>query len=238
MSSDRTNDDVYASILALPYDWHGAGTVTNRVLRAIAAHHPRPLLRTAETGTGRTTLLLSHASREHVVFAADDAGNGDSLERVRTSTLLAGETTCFVVGPTQLTLPRYEFTDELDLVLIDGPHAFPFPCLEYYYFAPHVRSGGLLIVDDINIPSIRFMYEFLRKDAMWRRNAVVDTTAFFTRTEAPTLDPLGDGWWLQGYNRLPRNALALAWLKSRAPAGVKSAWHKLRRDERSPDRPQ
>jgi predicted O-methyltransferase YrrM len=231
VNRDHQISETLESILALPYDWHGAGTVTNRVLRAIAAHSPQPLRHSAETGTGRTTLLLSNASRDHVVFAVDDAGDGDSLAHVRTSALFSSETTRFVVGPTQLTLPRHEFTDPLDLVLLDGPHAFPFPCLEYYYFSPHVRPGGLLIVDDINIPSIKFMFEFLRKDAMWRANAVVDHTAFLTRTDAPTFDPLGDGWWLQGYNRLPRTEVLMSWAKSHAPSGLKSAWRALRRDE-------
>jgi hypothetical protein len=30
---------------------------------------------------------------------------------------------------------------------------------------------------------------------------VVERTAFFRRTTAPVLDPFGDGWWLQSYNR-------------------------------------
>lgn len=221
-------DDVLASIASLPLDWHGAGTVSNRVLRAIVEHYPRPLAHSAETGTGRTTLLFGHLSGDHVVFAKDDTGNGDSLNLVRDSSLLAADTTRFVVGPTQLTLPQHPFTDPLDLVMIDGPHGFPFPCLEYYYFSPHIRPGGMLIVDDIHIPSLRFMFEFLRKDAMWRLNDVVDQTAFFARTEAATLDPLGDGWWLQGYNQPSRRRAALTWARSHAPAPLKAAWRSIR----------
>ena len=225
--------DTLASILALPYDWHGAGTVTDRVLRFIDAHHPRPLLHSAETGTGRTTLLLSHASRDHVVFTVDDEGGGDSLERVRESELLVTETTRFVVGPTQVTLPRHTFSDELDLVLIDGPHAFPFPCLEYYYFSQHVRTGGLLIVDDVQIPSVRLMFDFLRKDAMWQKRAVVGHTAFFTRTGAPAHDALGDGWWLQGFNQPTRTRVVVTWAKAHAPARLKSAWRAVQRADGS-----
>jgi hypothetical protein len=199
------------------------------VLRFIEEHHPRPLLHSAETGTGRTTLLLSHASRDHVVFALDDRGCGDSLERVRESELLVGETTRFVVGPTQVTLPHHTFSDDLDLVLIDGPHAFPFPCLEYYYFSPHVKAGGSLIVDDIHIPSVRMMFDFLRKDAMWQAQALVGHTAFFTRSRTPAHDPFGDGWWLQGYNRPTRTDAALGWARSHAPAALKSAWRAVRR---------
>ena len=54
----------------------------------------------------------------------------------------------------------------IDIVLIDGPHAYPFPDLEYYYFYPHIVTGGLLIIDAINIPSIRNMAEVIKQDAM------------------------------------------------------------------------
>jgi len=218
-------------ICALPQHWHGAGTVSDGVLRIIAEHYPRPLDHSAETGTGRSTLLLSQLSANHLVFAKDDRGDGDSLELVRSSDLLRSSTTTFVVGPTQLTLPSYQLRQPLDLVFLDGPHGFPFPQLEYYYFYPHIRPGGLLILDDTQIPSISGMHEFLREDDMWHLNAVVDYTAFYTRTDAPTLDPLADGWWLQGYNRTSRAAAwrdsARARARQRAPAWLKSALRAL-----------
>ena len=132
----------------------------------------------------------------------------------------------FVVGPTQSTLPGIRLPS-LDLVFLDGPHAYPFPQLEYYYFYPHVRAGGMLIVDDIQIPSVRQLFRFLRRDRMWYLNAVVARTAFFTRTHAPTLDPLGDSWNLQGYNDY-RRLSAVIWLKEHAPEQVKSLWRLMR----------
>jgi hypothetical protein len=36
---------------------------------------------------------------------------------------------------------------------------------------------------------------------MFKELEVIDTTAFFQRTNEDTFDPLGDGWWLQGYNK-------------------------------------
>jgi len=111
----------------------------------------------------------------------------------------------FVLGPTQVTLPRYGFDARFQLVVLDGPHAWPFPDLEYYYFYPRIETGGLLVVDDIQIRSIRRMFEILEADAMWRLDEVVGNTAFFRRTDAPTFCPTGDGWWEQGYN-LPSSA--------------------------------
>ena len=55
-------------------------------------------------------------------------------------------------------------------------------------------------MDDVYIPTIGRLFEFLSEDQMFRLREVDDTTAFFVRTEAPLFDPLGDGWWLQTYN--------------------------------------
>ena len=107
----------------------------------------------------------------------------------------------FVLGPTQVTLPRYHFTERFKLVLLDGPHAYPFPDLEYYYFYPHIVTGGWLVIDDMQIPSIRRMVEILSADDMWHLEQTVGRTAFLRRTDAPTFCPTGDSWWEQGYNR-------------------------------------
>ncbi|MCL4854078.1 MAG: hypothetical protein KJZ78_22190 [Bryobacteraceae bacterium] len=85
-------------------------------------------------------------------------------------------------------------------MVIDGPHAYPFPDLEYYYLYPHLDTGALLVLDDIHIRSINNLFQFLRSDEMFRLDEVVKTTAFFIRTGAPTFDPLADGWRQQRYN--------------------------------------
>ena len=191
---------VVDEIAALPVDWHGAGSVNRAVLMAIARHCEEvgTIRRSAETGSGRTTLLFSHLSDEHLVFAKDDA---NSISAVRASALLRPDHVAFVEGPTQKTLPAFAFDDGFQVVLIDGPHGYPFPDLEYYYFYPHLEPGGLLILDDTRIPSITRMLAILRADPMFDFIETVRDTAFLRRTHAPLIDPTGDAWWLQGYNR-------------------------------------
>jgi hypothetical protein len=180
-------------------DLHKAGTFSPVTLEASMGHaSKRVITSSAETGSGASTFLFSHLSRRHTVFAMDD-GNG-SIDNVRRSPLLNADVVEFVEGPTQKTLPRYEFREPLQLVLIDGPHGFPFPEMEYYYLYPHLEPGALLIVDDIQIRSIHNLFEFLKADAMFHLDEVVHTTAFFTRTKHPTFDPFADGWWEQKYN--------------------------------------
>ena len=118
-------------IIAAAPSLHKAGTFSTLVLRAIAHHaSQRPISASAETGSGASTLLFSHLSRRHTVFAVDDGT--ESIRAVQTSPLLRQNVVTFVEGPTQLTLPSHRF-EKLQLVLIDGPHANPFPDLEYYY---------------------------------------------------------------------------------------------------------
>jgi predicted O-methyltransferase YrrM len=187
-------------IAELPADWHGSGTVSPNALRSIAelAEKCGIIQNSIETGSGFTTILFSHLSRNHVVFAMD---YGESISNVRKSAIFNAQNVRFIEGPTQKTLPRHIISQKIQLALIDGPHGYPFPDLEYYYLYPVIETGGLLLVDDIKIPSIARMYDIIRSDKMFELIRVVDDNmAFFRRTSAELLDPLGDGWWLQGYN--------------------------------------
>lgn len=189
---------VLAALAALPADWHGAGCLEMPNLEALARHAAaRRIRRSVETGAGKSTLLLSHLSERHTVFALDA---GLSLTRVADSTLLRRDRVTFIDGPSQLTLMAHQFTEPLQLAFIDGPHGFPFPNLEYWKLYPHLEPGGLLVVDDIHIPTIRQLFDFLREDAMFTLVETVGKTAFFERTSAETFSPVEDGWWLQQYN--------------------------------------
>src|SRR5262249_16353370 len=160
--------------------------MSEAVLRAIAAQAKKlsPIHHSAETGSGKTTLLFSHLSEHHEVFAIDDGG---SISRVQRSSLFNPEGVTFIQGPSQMTLPRHQFSAKLQMALIDGPHAYPFPDLEYYYFYPQMADGGLLLVDDINIPSIARMFEIIESDDMFELVEVVQNTAFFRRTNTPLI---------------------------------------------------
>lgn len=190
---------VYAYEQTLPE--HRSGTVDAAVLQSIEDLAPRPLRWSMETGCGKTTILLSNLSEAHVVFALDDSDTERSSVRFyRDCPFYRDSTTRLVAGPTQLTLPRFEFRSEIDLALLDGPHGYPFPELEYYYVYPRLRPGALLVVDDIHIPTIHHLHSVLAEDEMFELVHIERTTSFFRRTTAPAFGPLGDGWWLQQYN--------------------------------------
>ncbi len=225
MSPSRTDvvtlNEICRRIAEVAPGLHSAGTFSPRTLEAIArSAGKRQIRHSAETGSGASTLLFSHLSQRHTVFALD--GGSGSIAGVRRSPLLHPNVVTFVEGPTQATLPHYRFTDKLQLVLIDGPHGYPFPDLKYYFLYPHLETGALLVLDDIHIRSVHNLFQFLRRDAMFELNEVVQTTAFFTRTDAPAFNPFGDGWWQQNYNARP--LLRYVWkdrLRSILPTSIR-----------------
>lgn len=200
--TSRTDDlgRILSEVTRIAPTLHKAGTFSATTLQALVRHaSERRVEHSAETGSGASTILLSHLSPDHTVFAVDE-GTG-SIRGIETLPILRREAVTFVEGPTQLTLPRHLFASRLQLVLIDGPHGYPFPDLEYYFLYQHLDPGALLIVDDIHIPTIANLCDFLSADEMFERREIVETTAFFRRTDAPTFPPLGDGWWTQAYNK-------------------------------------
>ena len=81
-----TVSDVLNQILRIRPVLHGAGTLSGDALGAIARHAGRRRIRrSVETGCGASTLLLSHLSEHHTVFALDFGG---SVANVRRSPLL------------------------------------------------------------------------------------------------------------------------------------------------------
>ena len=194
-----------------------------RLARLLADLRPAA---TVETGCGASTLIFSRFSRAHTVFAFDEFG---VFERVKGAGMAGPAGLEFVPGPTQRTLPQHRFETPLDAVLLDGPHAYTFPDLEYFYLYPHIRAGGALVIDDLQIPSVHHLFEFVRRDEMFELEAVVERTAFFRRTGAPTFPPDADGWERQGYNS--SELLRFTWreqLRRRLPPWVQAGVRRLR----------
>jgi hypothetical protein len=185
-----------AELAMLTPDWHAHGLFSERAMFALLRHAKADVEHSLETGVGRSTLLLSNISHQHTVFTVPD----DSLQATLASPLLRRESVTVVKGPTQVTLPRHKFEHEIDLALLDGPHAYPFPDLEYYYVYPHLSTGALLVLDDIHIPTVNHLFRFVSEDSMFEVVDLVGTTAFLRRTSAPCFPTHEDGWETQRYN--------------------------------------
>lgn len=186
---------------------HHAGTLGNDVLRRIEELIGASFERTMETGCGKSTIFFSQASNSHLCFTVDDRNvKNSSVAFVESNPLFRPDRCQFVLGPTQKTLPSFAFEEPFDVVLLDGPHGYPFPELEYYFVYPYIKNDGYLIIDDVNIPSIGCFADMLFEDPMFELVETVLCTAVFRRTAEPLFDPTGDGWWTQPFNRRRINA--------------------------------
>jgi predicted O-methyltransferase YrrM len=125
-----------------------------------------PQSKTLETGSGISTLAFALRQSEHIAVTPSSqevanirkyaAANQISLDRVE-----------FVIEPSDQYLPRCEATD-LDLVLIDGKHAFPWPILDWFFTADKLKQNGLMILDDLQMSSVSMLGDFLREDPRWQ----------------------------------------------------------------------
>lgn len=158
-----------------------------------------PFEATAETGCGGSTIVLSNASKHHTVFAIE--GENRTISALRHHADLLLERVEFVEGESKDTVPVHRFRSSLDLVLLDGPHAYPWPQVEFAYLYPHLKVGGWLVLDDLQIRSVFELFEFLKHEPEVALEEVVVRTAFFRRTGVEQRGP--DGWQLQGINRSP-----------------------------------
>ena len=182
---------------------HAHGSFPYHILKQLEAVLPDSMENTAETGCGRSTILFSNISKNHIAFCIDDHDYKDqsSVLYFEDSEMGVKDRVTWEFGPTQQTLPHYTHNFQYDCVLIDGPHGYPFPDMEYYFFYPHIKPGGYLIIDDIHIPSIGRMADILQEDAMWNFVTLISTTAVLQRTEAKETPTFGDHWWTEDYNR-------------------------------------
>jgi hypothetical protein len=191
-----------------------ARALTLEPLRALA-DLLEPGMSTLETGCGGTTVAFAAAGAHHTVVTPD----GDEAERVRafceehdidTGTLE------FLIGSSDEVLVGWH--EPLDVLLIDGAHRVPFPFLDWHYGARTLKVGGLLLLDDIPIPAVHLLYDFLRGEPEWRLVRIYgDKLALFEKLAEPADQP-GQDWELQRYNQ--------PWRYAHVP--LRRRWRRLR----------
>jgi predicted O-methyltransferase YrrM len=119
-----------------------------------------------ETGAGLSTIVILRRGVAHHISVTPHA---DEFEAIRAYCQGAGIATAAwqpVTGSSLDWLPAATLP-ALDLVLIDGAHAFPAPFVDWYYTAESLKAGGLVVVDDLQLVTARILADFLRADARW-----------------------------------------------------------------------
>jgi predicted O-methyltransferase YrrM len=144
--------------------------------------HLEPGMATLETGAGYSTIIFAIRRTNHICINP----NKSECERIchYCEQLAVGSTAGihFVHQFSEEYLPKAnDLPSELDVVFIDGEHRFPIPAIDWHYTDSRLKIGGLLVVDDVNIPSIKGLDEFLRVEDQWDTLATIGHTAFFRK---------------------------------------------------------
>ena len=186
----------FADLLSQELFIHNARSITwhiHPVLAKFLDEYVEPAHVTLETGSGLSTLVIlrkgvarhiaiAPAPDEFVVIREYSERNG-----ISTAALEA------VTANSQEYLPIAE-VPALDLVLIDGDHAFPSPFIDWYYTADRLAIGGVMIVDDIQLVTGRLLADFMDADPKWDR-LLYESSRFAVYRKIG--HPIHDGLWFK-----------------------------------------
>ena len=152
---------------------------------------------TLETGAGLSTLvILRKQPRQHTAVqpVADEfAAILELAEHHRVDVHSFRP----IVARSQDWLPCVELP-ALDLVLVDGSHAFPAPFLDWYYGAEKLKVGGLIAVDGTHLLTGTMLADFMDADPRWELLVRDDASHFaiYRKRAHPVHD---DDWTRQPY---------------------------------------
>lgn len=109
------------------------------------------VFRVIESGAGLSTLIFGMNSKTVISMVIER----DLIERIYAAIgefklVFDWQSHC---GFSERILPT--LNSYADLCLIDGGHGFPTPYVDFYFMNRLLRKGGLLIVDDIQLPAPR-----------------------------------------------------------------------------------
>jgi Methyltransferase domain len=160
--------------------------------------------RTLETGCGASTVVFAAQGAHHTSISPDPSEHENvgaycdqiGVDRSRLT---------FLAGSSDAVLPELGAERALDAAFIDGAHTFPYPAVDWHYAARALKVGGSLLLDDIPIPAVSYVFKYMQSDPSWRLDEILDErTAVFKLISEPTLED----WTVQPFNRRPDYSFA------------------------------
>ena len=148
-------------------NFHGRATILQNwqlpddVLQWLDMHVQRGQ-RTLETGCGYSTVLFALKGARHMVISP----TVEEHERIRgwcEVNEIDVSNLDFKLSRSEELLPVME-PEPLDLVLIDGWHAFPAPIVDWFFTAKRLVVNGYVIVNDTHLKPVRILRGFLEME--------------------------------------------------------------------------
>jgi predicted O-methyltransferase YrrM len=151
--------------------------------------------KTLETGSGISTLVFAMRGASHIAVtpSPEEAANIRSYAGANQISMGSIE---FVIEPSDRYLPRCGAT-ELDLVLIDGKHAFPWPILDWFFTADKLKQNGIVVLDDLQMSSVSMLGDFLREDPRWEFERMLGRRTLVMRKICETVHDVS--WHMQPF---------------------------------------
>lgn len=154
--------------------------------------------RTIETGVGASTVVFAAAGTHHTAISPAVAEHERVLEYCQKIGIDASRIT-FIEGLSDDILPSLlDRGRTLDMAFIDGAHSFPFPEVDWYYIARSLKVGGRMLLDDIPIPAIAYVFRHMSLEPNWRLEGIFDERAAAFTLLAP---PAPEDWSQQPFNK-------------------------------------
>jgi hypothetical protein len=118
--------------------------------------------KTLEIGAGISTFAFALRNCYHTAITPHDT-EITAIRDYASSKSINLERVSFVAKSSEEYLPTVDIT-ELEFVLIDGKHAFPWPIIDWFYTADRLKKGGVMMLDDLPLKSVRLLSDFLITD--------------------------------------------------------------------------
>jgi predicted O-methyltransferase YrrM len=151
--------------------------------------------KTLETGSGISTLVFALKQSDHTAITPN-ATEIDEIQDYAKANQIPLDRVKFVIEPSDRYLPDCEIKD-LDLVLIDGKHAFPWPIIDWFYTADRLKEGGILVLDDVQMPSVSILKDFITEDPRWQFVRSFGRRTLAVKKAAPAIHDVA--WHMQPY---------------------------------------
>jgi Methyltransferase domain len=171
------------------------------VLQWIADHLSGEMV-TTETGAGYTTVLFATLAKHHYCCTCSQS-EADKIRAYLDRIQVSGDNLTFLIGSTDETLSRLETETVIDFAYLDGCHGYPFPALDWHYIDKHLRVGGIIGMDNVELRPVREHCEFLEENGSYRlAGAVAD--GYFVRFYTKLMDQNRE-WIDQAYSRAKKD---------------------------------
>jgi Methyltransferase domain len=177
---------------AAPPGLHGRSEFWGLAWEALAfiERTVQPGMATLETGAGVSTIVFAALGADHETVTPSQ----EEADRIVGECERRGISTAkvtFRIGSSADVLSDWPGRP-LDLVLVDGAHAFPYPTLDWWFLAPHLKIGGLMLLDDAYMPPVAAVVDHLRYSRAWR---LEEPASFRTAVARKLADDVPDGEW-------------------------------------------